>query len=261
MRNFLRGGLLTLVVFSTSLITPQFSMAEAPTGAELKEVASIAKKVGSRDNLYDVPENMRGLITASSITYSVPEAILAGLIKKESEFRNIWGFDGTGRGIAQIDSYWHPEVSDNEAFEPSYALPWAAKYLKGLKEEYGNWYNALRAYNGGPNYASWNRGYGGMAVAYITTLYADTIYQFASEYAVSDKVEAIPEISQNTSIKSISAQLSMIENPVSSVVNSLNRAIEDAKNKPCQEASCILPTDFEEVSVAMVDYDEIEPKL
>lgn len=252
MRNFLRGGLFTVMLLSASLITPQFIMAEAPTGAELKEVASIAKKVGVRENLYDVPEKLKPIITASAVKYEVPEAILAGLIKKESEFRNVWGYDGTGRGMAQIDAYWHPEVSDNEAFEPSYALPWAAKYLKALKEENGNWYNALRAYNGGSNYASWS-------VGYITTVYANTIYEFAREYAASNNVEDVPEVAEKPSVKSISAQLT--ENPISSVFNSLNQALEEAKNKPCNETSCILPTDFDEVSVALAAPEEVELKL
>lgn len=242
------------MLLSASLITPQFTYGEAPSGEELKEVASLAKKVGERENLYDVPNEIKPVLTASSIKYEVPEAILAGLIKKESEFRNVWGTDGSGRGIAQIDAYWHPEVPDNKAFEPSYALPWAAKYLKGLKDEYGNWYNALRAYNGGSNYASWGAGY-------ITTLYANTIYEFASEYAVSDKVEAVPEIADNLSVKSISAQLTKLENPVSTMFNSLNQLIEETKNKPCNEASCILPNDFESVNIAQAGQEEVEPKL
>lgn len=240
------------MLLSASLITPQFVMAEAPSGEELKEVASLAKKVGNRENLYDVPNEIKPVLTASSIKYEVPEALLAGLIKKESEFRNIWGTDGSGRGIAQIDAFWHPEVPDNKAFEPSYALPWAAKYLKALKDEYGNWYNALRAYNGGSNYASWG-------VGYITTLYANTIYEFAREYAESDKVEAVPEIADSLNVKSISAQLA--ENPISAIFGSLNQLIEETKNQPCNEASCILPTDFKEVNIAQAILEEVEPKL
>ena len=261
MQNFLKGGILAITLLTTSLPFPQFIQAQAPSVEELKEVNSMAKRAGERSNLFDVPTELRPVIAASSAKFNVPEALLAALIKKESEFQNIWGFDGSGRGIAQIDSYWHPEVSDNEAFDPVYAISWAAKYLKGLLEDHGNWYNALRAYNGGPNFDSWRRGYGGMSVAYITQLYADTIYDFALDYAVKAKVEAIVEIPESINdIKSKSAELTL--KPAASVQpEQTTKLIEEAKNLNCEELSCTLPDDFKNITNIANAASEVEPQL
>lgn len=262
MRNFLGGGLLALMLFSTSLSFPQFVRADSPSVEELKDISSVAKTIENKNNLFDVPIELKPTIAASSAKYKVPEALLAALIKKESEFQNIWGVDGTGRGIAQIDSYWHPEVSDKEAFDPAYALAWAAKYLKGLKEEHGSWYNALRAYNGGPNYASWRTGYGGMSVAYITELYANTIYEYANEYtAIKEKVEAIVELPKPLDdVKSKSAELT---NKAEAEAESgeVKKLVEKTKKEDCKELSCTLPTDFKDTANIAQETSEVEPNL
>lgn len=53
------------------------------------------------------------------------------------------------RGIAQINDYWHPDVSDEQAYDPSFAIPWAAQFLSQLYQRCGTWKGALSSYNTG----------------------------------------------------------------------------------------------------------------
>lgn len=89
----------------------------------------------------------------------VPAQVLAAALWRESAGFNpkyITGrhTDGTGRGIAGIDAVQRKDVPDSVAYDPNQAIPWMANTLKSYQQaENGNTYNALRRYNGGPNYA------------------------------------------------------------------------------------------------------------
>lgn len=263
MVKLLAGGLISLILLLPALSPISIAKADSPTGEDLKEITLLSKELGSRDNLFDVPEEIRPLISASAVKYEVPEAILTGLLKKESNFRNVLGTDGSGRGIAQIDSYWHPEVSDSDAFNPAFAVAWASKYLSDLKTTFGSWYNALRAYNGGSQYASWRTGYGGLPVSIITASYANTIYSFAQEYATKGSVESIPDIPEDAQItKSISGKLVEDKDSTEKVsLEEVNKYLEEAKTKSCDITSCRLPNEFGSINIAEIQTDKLKLTL
>ncbi len=93
------------------------------------------------------------LISQSAYREGVPPDILGALLEVESGLNpQAENFDSNGsvdRGIAQINSQAHPEVSDAQAMSPQYAIPWAAAELAKLHEQYGTWRDALAAYNAG----------------------------------------------------------------------------------------------------------------
>lgn len=76
--------------------------------------------------------------------------LLAALLWVESRF-NPKARSATGDvGIAQINLASHPGVSQAEAENPAFAIPWAARYLATLKRSAGGSASgALRAYNTG----------------------------------------------------------------------------------------------------------------
>lgn len=74
------------------------------------------------------------LITSAAQQHGVNPALLAANLQQESSLNPTSvnadperGF--RARGMAQIVDKFHPEVTDQQAFDPNFAVPWAAKYL------------------------------------------------------------------------------------------------------------------------------------
>lgn len=83
--------------------------------------------------------------------HSLPENLLARLLYQESRYREdiITGAvksSAGAEGIAQIVPKWHPSVNTLDPFE---SIDYAAEYLAELKQRFGNWRDALAAYNWG----------------------------------------------------------------------------------------------------------------
>jgi len=106
--------------------------------------------------------NLADYVAQVGAEYGIPPDLFVAQLDLESGLnpaavgRNT---DGSwDRGIAQINNRWHPEVTDAQAFDPAFAVPWAAQYLRGLYDRCGTWQGALEAYNSGsctgaPQYA------------------------------------------------------------------------------------------------------------
>ena len=122
----------------------------------------------------------------------LPVGVFPGLIQVESDWnpnavnvnRNADGsFLSFDRGLVQINSAAHPDVTDAEAFDPAFALTWGARYLAGLyQEQHGDITAALEAYNSG-------RPTGDAA-------YADMVLAAAKEYGYTPAPAPTPEPSQ-----------------------------------------------------------------
>jgi len=86
---------------------------------------------------------------------NIPPLMLCKQLNLESGFdpAAVGYVDPRDRGLAQINSYWHPEVEDNKAFDPAYSIPWAADYLSENLKALGDIDAALAAHNVGRFYA------------------------------------------------------------------------------------------------------------
>jgi hypothetical protein len=76
----------------------------------------------------------------------IPPDLFERQIGQESGFRPDAVSSAGARGIAQIVPEYHPSV---DPMDPYAALTYAAKWMKELYGQYGNWRDALVAYNGG----------------------------------------------------------------------------------------------------------------
>lgn len=142
-----------------------------------------------------IPPQIVPIIKQASEQYKLPPEVLTALLAKESiqfQPQYITGYhtDGTGRGIAGIDKNAHPEVTDQQAFDPEFSINWMANMLSRYRDaEGGNLDNALRRYNGGPGYASDRMAnsqiarYRGRTVADVTNEYLNNIKQQAQAFA------------------------------------------------------------------------------
>lgn len=62
--------------------------------------------------------------------YHVPRETLSNLIESESHWDPSKISETDDRGIVQINAHYHPEVSDECAFNPDCAIAWAAKRIQ-----------------------------------------------------------------------------------------------------------------------------------
>lgn len=83
--------------------------------------------------------------------YSIPDELLGKLRQLESanDPAALGYLDDRDRGLLQINSYYHPEVSDDEAFDPAFALDWGGMQLKSAYNTFNDWDVAVAAHNVG----------------------------------------------------------------------------------------------------------------
>lgn len=81
--------------------------------------------------------------------YQLPEGLLVRVAQQESGFDpNAKNAKSGAAGMMQIVPKWHPELSN--PYDPVLAIPYAAKYLRQLYDQFHSWKLALAAYNWGP---------------------------------------------------------------------------------------------------------------
>jgi soluble lytic murein transglycosylase-like protein len=159
------------------------SMEAAPAVA--MEAASEVAKAPTASVRQQIP--YQAIILEAAQKHGLPPEFLAAALDRESagfkeRYVRGWHVDGTGRGIAGIDKKYHPEVSDEQAFDPHYSINWMATELGKLHRKHGNTYDASREYNGGPNFASSRIGYGGQTVNELTARHAEAIKELSNKY-------------------------------------------------------------------------------
>lgn len=105
-----------------------------------------------------VPQQYTDLIANSAKENNIHPAILASLLFSESGFRpNAINYNrdingqvvanNYDRGIAQINSVAHPDVTDDQAYDPSFAIPYAARLLSSYIKQTGSAKLGIAAYN------------------------------------------------------------------------------------------------------------------
>jgi soluble lytic murein transglycosylase-like protein len=103
------------------------------------------------DSGYDFPEEGIPLAYLKSIrqaesNYGLPKNLLPRLFKIESNFNPKAVNPTSGAsGIAQIMPKIHPNV---DPFDAEASIDYAAKYLRELHDQHGDWEDALAAYGG-----------------------------------------------------------------------------------------------------------------
>jgi hypothetical protein len=86
-------------------------------------------------------QNAAEIVTAYEVHYAIPHHELFDTLNCESALqpRSIHENDGKGdsRGIAQISTYYHPEVTAQEAYDPIWAVSWSAqRFASGHAHEW-----------------------------------------------------------------------------------------------------------------------------
>lgn len=126
----------------------------------IDEVTVSAQKIGSAISsaigswLAKVPAQWKPNFAAAAAMYNLPTNLLEAVAYRESRFRPdiISGATRSSAGavgMMQIIPRWHPELGEAGAVDPGRAIPYAARYLRQLYNQFGDWKIALAAYNWG----------------------------------------------------------------------------------------------------------------
>lgn len=160
--------------FGDSGFSPQASSGRPPLDLNPSPVAPSAaaspgaapsieggKKLGS--NLPPGLEKLRSTIESAAAKTGVPAEMLAAQIWQESrgslDAVSTNGGNGlTDTGLMQVNPNTfkelqakHPELQGKNLSDPETNILAGACYMKDMKEQFGSWDLALRAYNSGPN--------------------------------------------------------------------------------------------------------------
>jgi soluble lytic murein transglycosylase-like protein len=119
-------------------------------------------------------------ITAAATKYGVDPALLAGLVKQESNF-NPRAQSGVGaKGLTQLMDGTARGLGVTDAFDPLQSLDGGAKFLSGLlKQFHGDEKLALAAYNAGPGAV---QKYGGIPPYQETQRYVPKVLGYATQF-------------------------------------------------------------------------------
>jgi soluble lytic murein transglycosylase-like protein len=98
------------------------------------------------------PQSARALfdhyIRIAEKDQGIPDRLACRKLALESNFDPAClGADGSDKGIAQINEVH--KLAPEQVFEPAFAIPWAARYLRGHYDALRDWDAALASYNMG----------------------------------------------------------------------------------------------------------------
>jgi soluble lytic murein transglycosylase-like protein len=119
-------------------------------------------------------------ITAAAKKYGLDPALLAGLVKQESNF-NPNARSGVGaKGLTQLMDATARGLGVTDSFDPAQSLDGGAKFLSGLlKQFHGDPSLALAAYNAGPGAV---QKYGGIPPYQETQRYVPLVLGYAAQF-------------------------------------------------------------------------------
>jgi soluble lytic murein transglycosylase-like protein len=119
-------------------------------------------------------------ITAAAKRHGLDPALLAGLVRQESNFNPTAGSPAGARGLTQLMPATAASLGVTDVTHPAQALEGGAKYLKQQLDAFGgNVTKALAAYNAGPGAV---QRYGGVPPYAETQSYVQKVQAFAAAY-------------------------------------------------------------------------------
>src|SRR5215210_39189 len=119
-------------------------------------------------------------ITAAARKHGLDPALLAGLVRQESNFDPTAGSPAGARGLTQLMPGTAAGLGVTDVTDPAQALEGGAKYLKQQLDAFGgDVTKALAAYNAGPGAV---QRYGGVPPYAETQNYVRKVLAYAAEY-------------------------------------------------------------------------------
>ena len=158
--------------------TPQTRFAPALARAQAKPGARTTAAAPASVGTGPVP--FAAQIEAAARKYGVDPALLAGLVKAESNFNPNAQSGAGARGLTPLMPATARGLGVTNSFDPTQALDGGAKFLGGLLKQFkGNESLALAAYNAGPGAV---QKFGGIPPYEETQRYVPKVLGFATQF-------------------------------------------------------------------------------
>lgn len=129
------------------------------------------------------------MLSEAADRHGIPREILMAIAYKESNWRH-YDRDGsvlrgrwspTDQGIMQISERAHPDAFPRARTDIRYNIEYGARYLKYQYDRYGNWEEAVAAYNRGSVHRRRNK-------RIVNQYYVDKVMAFRAHFEKSPDV-------------------------------------------------------------------------
>jgi soluble lytic murein transglycosylase-like protein len=125
----------------------------------------------------------QNLIVAAATKYGIDPALLAGVVKQESNFNPNARSGAGAKGLTQLMDATARGLGVTDPFDPAQSLDGGARFLSGLmKQFHGDQSLALAAYNAGPGAV---QKYGGMPPYQETQRYVPKVLEYVAQFSRS----------------------------------------------------------------------------
>jgi soluble lytic murein transglycosylase-like protein len=159
-------------------VTPPARFASSLAKAQTKPAARTTGAAPVSNGSGPVP--FAAMIEAAAKKYGVDPALLAGLVKAESNFNPNAKSGAGAQGLTQLMPATARGLGVTNSFDPAQALDGGAKFLGGLLKQFkGNESLALAAYNAGPGAV---QKFGGIPPYEETQRYVPKVLGFATQF-------------------------------------------------------------------------------
>lgn len=155
---------------------PRFAstLSKAQTKPAVRAAAVAPAQIGTG------PVPFAAMIEAAAKRYGVDPALLAGLVKAESNFNPNAKSGAGAQGLTQLMPATARGLGVTNSLDPAQALDGGAKFLGGLLKQFkGNESLALAAYNAGPGAV---QKFGGIPPYEETQRYVPKVLGFATQF-------------------------------------------------------------------------------
>ncbi len=175
---------------SSASFAAQLSSATAAAGTPATAAASSAGAIGNPAHPSALPAGTpyAAEITAAASKHGVDPALLAGLVKQESNFNPNAGSPAGAQGLTQLMPATAASLGVTNVHDPVQALDGGAKYLRQQLDRFdGDVARALAAYNAGPGAVE---RFGGVPPYAETQEYVRRVQANAAEYRAAGATSA-----------------------------------------------------------------------
>jgi soluble lytic murein transglycosylase-like protein len=164
--------------FATTLANSQAKLSLQPAVTSARPNQAVSGLSMALPSSGSVP--YAGLITAAATRYGLDPALLAGIVKQESNFNPNAKSPAGAKGLTQLMDATARRLGVTDPFDPAQSLDAGARFLSSLVNQFhGDQSLAAAAYNAGPGAV---QKYGGVPPYEETRIFVPKVLGYAAQF-------------------------------------------------------------------------------